>query len=101
LKGCRFDSLASHLSVVASSKKLLTLLHSTWMYLVSTKEAAHPVVTSMSTWGSKCQTVVHVSLMGVVQTGLPSAHIITLAHGTTGAYKGGFPRISQSPFSKI
>jgi len=31
-------------------------------------------------WGSKCQTAVHVSLMGVVQVGL--AHTITLGHGT-------------------
>jgi len=38
--------------------------------LVPTGEAAHPAVTSMGTWGSKCQTAVHVSLMGEVQVEL-------------------------------
>ena len=34
-------------------------------------------VTSMNSWGSKCQTTVHVLLMGVVQVG---AYTITLGH---------------------
>jgi len=38
--------------------------------LVLTKEAAHPTVTSMDNRGSKCQTAVHVSQMGVGQVRL-------------------------------
>jgi len=36
-------------------------------------EAAHPAITSMGTWESKCQTAVHVLLLGEVQVPTPSS----------------------------
>ena len=38
----------------------------------ATGEAAHPAVTSMGTWGSKCQSAIHVSLMAQVGLRVPT-----------------------------
>ena len=49
-KGSRFNSQCGHFN-------LLLFPHIAPSGLVSTREAAHPAVILMGTWGSKCPTV--------------------------------------------